>query len=350
MAGVSPTSAAAERLQGTPLWSKRLAWEPVALTAGVGLVAVAGRRGGVRVLDLDGGEERGHLALPGGITDLAFSPDGHHLALVGPRGYGLWRALDGRLITRTTAAPCIRACWMRPGVVAIATGCQVIAYDTDGVAQWSTAPLAKTVTDMASAQGGRLLAVSLAGQVRCFMPMRREPVAVHEYGDAADGLSLSVDSRWTVCSTYQRKTLLWETHRPATRPVECADSSGRHAPVFSESGRKLAVPAEYHLSLWSIGPRTPARRAVLPVCTSALAWQPGAGDMLATAGSDYTVRLWRAGPDSRWGSCTSLAAGHLTSPATSLAWIGRRMLAVAERGGRITLLDVSGDTPPRPGG
>ncbi|MFE1175365.1 hypothetical protein [Streptomyces sp. NPDC058773] len=92
---------------------------------------------------------------------------------------------------------------------------------------------------------------------------------------------LSVDGRWAVCSTHQRKTLLWETHRPTTRPVECADTSGRHAPVFSESGRKPAVPAERHLPLWSIGP-------------------------------------WR-------------------------------MLAVAERGGRITLLDVSGDTPPRPG-
>ncbi|MFU9037629.1 MULTISPECIES: WD40 repeat domain-containing protein [Streptomyces] len=350
MAGAPPASAAAERLLGTPLWSKRLTWEPVTLTAGVGLIAVAGRRGGVRVLDLDEGEERGHFALPGGVTDLAFSPDGHHLALVGPRGFGLWRALDGRLITRTTAASCVRVCWMRPGVVAIATGCQVIVYDTDGVAQWSAAPLPKAATDVASAQGGRLLAVSLAGQVRCFMPMRREPVAVHEYGDAPDGLTLSVDGRWAVCSTQQRKTLLWETHRPATRPVECADSSGRHAPVFSESGRKLAVPAERHLSLWSIGPRRPVRWAVLPVCASALAWQPGAGDMLATAGSDYTVRLWRAGPNSPKSSGTSLAAGHLTSPATSLVWIGRRMLAAAERGGRITLLDVSGDTPPRPGG
>ncbi|MEU6332818.1 hypothetical protein ABZ851_37075 [Streptomyces sp. NPDC047049] len=235
MAGASPASAAAERLHGTPLWSKRLTWEPVALSAGVGLVAVAGRRGGVRVLDLDGGEERGRFALPGGITDLALSPDGHHLALVGPRGYGLWRALDGRLITRTTAASCIRACWMRPGVVAIAEGSQVIAYDTDGVAQWSTAPLPKTATGIACAQGGRLLAVSLAGQVRCFMPMRREPVTVHEYGDAPDGLTLSVDGRWAVCSTHQRKTLLWETHHPTPRPVECADSSGRHAPVNGEA-------------------------------------------------------------------------------------------------------------------
>ncbi|MEV0375910.1 hypothetical protein AB0I10_40395 [Streptomyces sp. NPDC050636] len=350
MAGASPAPAAAEHLQGTPLWSKRLAWEPVALSVGVGLIAVAGRRGGVRVLDLDGGEEQGHLALPGGITDLTFSPDGHHLALVGPRGYGLWRALDGRLITRTTAASCIRACWMRPGVVAIAEGRQVMAYDTDGVAQWSAAPLPKAATDIASAQGGRLLAVSLAGQVRCFMPMRREPVAVHEYGDAPDGLTLSVDGRWAVCSTHQRKTLLWETHRPTTRPVECADTSGRHAPVFSESGHKLAVPAERHLSLWSIGPRRPARWAVLPVCASALAWQPGAGDTLATAGSDYTVRLWHAGPNSRRISRPSLAVGRLTSPATSLAWIGRRMLAVAERGGRITLLDVGADTPPQPRG
>ncbi|MFI9076792.1 hypothetical protein ACIGW8_09880 [Streptomyces sioyaensis] len=234
--------------------------------------------------------------------------------------------------------------------MAIAEGCQVIVYDTDGVAQWSAAPLPKAATGIVSAQGGRLWAVSLASQVRYFMPMRRAPVAVHEFGDAADGLSLSIDSHWAVCSTHQRKTLLWETHRPATRPVECAHSSGRHAPAFRKSGRKQAVPAERHLPLWSIGPRSPAGWTTLPVCASALAWQPGAGDTLATAGSDDTVRPWRAGPGSQWGSCTSLAAGRLTSPATSLAWIGRHMLAAAERGGRITLLDVSGDTPPRPGG
>ncbi|WP_261801602.1 hypothetical protein [Streptomyces sp. ISID311] len=307
----------------------------------MGLIAAAGRRGGVRVLDLDGGEEHGHVALPGGVTDLAFSPDGRSLALTGPRGYGLWRAADGRLITRTTPEACIRPCWTGPGVVAIAQGRRVTTYDTEGVAQWSTTSLPAAATDVACAQGGRLLAVSLAGHVRCFMPTRREPIAIHAYSGAPDDLTLSTDGRWAVGSTRQRKTLLWEAHRPSAQPVECEDGSGQHGPAFSDSGHRLAVPAERHLSLWSVGPRRPTRLAVLPVCASAVAWRPGDGEMLATAGSDYTIRLWRAGVRSRRDVYTSLAAWHLTSPGTSLAWIGRRMLVVAERGGRIALLDIN---------
>lgn len=333
--------AAGERRQDVALWSKRLPWEPVFLSAGVGLIAVAGRRGRVRVLDLEGGEEHDLFTLPGGITDLAFSPDGHHLALVGPRGFGLWRATDGRLTTRSTPAACVRACWMGPGVVAVAEGGKVTTYDTDGVAQWSTAPLPAITTDVACAQGGRLLAVSLAGQVRCFMPMRREPVAIHHYGGAPDDLALSIDGRWAVCSAYQRATLLWETHHhPTARPVQCEEASGRHAPVFSECGHRLAVPAERHLSLWSIGPRRPTRLATLPVCASALTWRPGAGDVLATAGSDHTVRLWHTTAQGRRSEYTSPAAWQLTTPATSLAWAGQRTLAVAERAGRVTLLDI----------
>ncbi|KOG37430.1 WD40 repeat domain-containing protein [Streptomyces decoyicus] len=334
--------ATGERLQDVSPWSKRLPWEPAFLSVGVGLIAAAGRRGRVRVMDLEGGEEHDLLTLPGGITGLAFSPDGRHLTLVGPRGFALWRATDGRLITRSTPTPCVRARWMGLGVVAIAEGGKVTTYDTDGVAQWSTAPLPTAATDVACAQGGRLLAVSLASQVRCFMPMRREPVAVHLYGGAPDDLALSVDGRWAVCSTYQRATLLWETHRrPAAQPVQCEEASGRHAPVFSECGHRLAVPAERHLSLWSIGPRRPTRSAVLPVCVSALAWRPGAGDALATAGSDHAVRLWHAGAQGRRNGYAPLTAWQLTTPATSLAWAGQRMLAVAERGGRVTLLDIA---------
>ncbi|MGY5137573.1 WD40 repeat domain-containing protein [Streptomyces nigrescens] len=339
---------AIERLQGAPLWSKRCPWEPAFLAVGVGLIAVAGRRGGVRVLDLDEGEEHGHLTMPGGITSLAFSPDGRHLALVGPRGYALWRAADGQLIRRPTVTACIRACWMGPGVVAIAEGHNVTTYDTNGVAQWATAPLPAPATDIACAQGGRLLAVSLAGHVRCFTPTRREPVAIHVYGGAPDDLTLSVDGRWAVCSTHLHSTLLWETHRTAVQPVECEGTSGRHAPAFSESGHRLAVPAERHLSLWAIGPRRPTRLAVLPVCASALTWSPGDGDILATAGSDHAVRLWRADTQGGRSGYASLAAWHLTTPATSLAWTGQRLLAVTERGGRVTLLSINSDAAHAP--
>lgn len=114
--------ATGERLQDVSPWSKRLPWEPAFLSVGVGLIAAAGRRGRVRVMDLEGGEEHDLLTLPGGITGLTFSPDGRHLTLVGPRGFALWRATDGRLITRSTPTPCVRARWMGLGVVAIAEG------------------------------------------------------------------------------------------------------------------------------------------------------------------------------------------------------------------------------------
>ncbi|MCX5450788.1 WD40 repeat domain-containing protein [Streptomyces nigrescens] len=176
------------------------------------------------------------------------------------------------------------------------------------------------------------------------MPTRREPVAIHVYDGAPDDLALSFDGRWAVCSNHQRNTLLWETHRTAAQPVECEGTSGRHAPAFNEGGRRLAVPAERQLSLRAIGPRRPTRLALLPVCASALAWRPVDGDILATAGSDHAVRLWRTGAQGGRSEYTSLAAGHLTTPATSLAWTGQQLLAVAEQGGRVTLLSINPET------
>ena len=77
-------------------WRAAVDDAPVDLTAGGGLLAVGGADGTAWVLQAADGRPAGTVTLPGGILDLAFSPDGSHLLLTGPQGYALWHAADSR--------------------------------------------------------------------------------------------------------------------------------------------------------------------------------------------------------------------------------------------------------------
>jgi WD40 repeat protein len=66
-----------------------------------------------------------------------------------------------------------------------------------------------------------------------------------------------------------------------------------------------------------------------------LAWRPGTGGTLATAGADGTVALWAA-PAGRPGRPRTTTAGwDLEEEVTVLAWNGPDTLLAATRGGTV---------------
>jgi hypothetical protein len=68
----------------TTAWQATVDDAPVAMTTANGLVAVGGAGGTAWILDATAGRPIGTVTLPGGLLDLALSPDGEHLALTGP--------------------------------------------------------------------------------------------------------------------------------------------------------------------------------------------------------------------------------------------------------------------------
>jgi hypothetical protein len=87
---------------------------PTVLTAAGRLVAVGGAAGTAWVLDAADGRPVATLTMPGGVLDLAFSPDGRHLVLAGLRGYALWHADDGRATVLASGRRSARVRWGIP--------------------------------------------------------------------------------------------------------------------------------------------------------------------------------------------------------------------------------------------
>lgn len=113
---------------------------PTALAAGGGLVAAGGTAGTAWVLEAASGLPVATLSLPGGIADLAFSPDGSHL-LITARGYALWHADDNRATVLASGRYSARARWAGPRQAAVADGRVAVAVAVDPVSRqlWRTA-------------------------------------------------------------------------------------------------------------------------------------------------------------------------------------------------------------------
>lgn len=279
------------------IWRATVDDPPVAIAAGGGLLAVGGADGTAWVLQAADGHPADTVTLPGGILDLAFSPDGGHLLLTGPRGYALWHADDSRATVQATGRWSARARWAGPDRVAVADGRTAIVLDVAGRELWRTDEAPSTVTDLAWLRGGRRLAVAAYNGVRCHERHQPSPVASYGYPGSHLAVAVSADDRWICTGNQDASIHIWRA-----RDAEELTMSGYPGKVsrlaFDDTGRWLASDGAPQVTVWDFAGKGPAGQAPRMLAAhdtiTGLAWRPGHEPILATAGAEGTVALWDA--------------------------------------------------------
>ncbi|MGW2373484.1 WD40 repeat domain-containing protein [Kitasatospora sp. NPDC001683] len=320
------------------LWTTEVDDAPVAVATGGGLVAIAGAAGTAWILDAAEGFPVGTVTLPGGLLALEFSPDGAHLALAGPAGYGLWRRSDGRFLGSETGSWSAAVRWASPDRVAVATGRRVHVLDPDGVRQWGTDLAPSTVTDLAWLRDGRRLVSSAYGGVRCHERHSAQPVAEYKYVGSHLAIALNPNGRWICTGNQDASIHIWRTRDGDELTMHgYPDKIARLA--FDGTGRWLASDGAPDITVWDFSGKGPAgtkpRALRAHETVTALAWRPGSGAILASAGAEQKVALWRADGGRAGALLRPVHERELPEPVTALAWAEPDVLVVADYEGRV---------------
>jgi WD40 repeat protein len=323
-------------------WKAAVDDAPVAVAAAGDLVAVGGAAGSVWILDAADGQPVGTVTLPGGLLDLAFSPGGGHLAMTGPCGYGLWGAADGRTIFAASMRWSARARWGGRDRVAVADGRAAVVLDAAGHELWRTGDAPSTVTDLAWLRDGRRLALSAYNGVRCHERHQPGPVATYSYVGSHLAVAVPPDGRWICTGNQDASIHIWRARDGAE--LTMSGYPGKVSRLaFDDSGRWLAADGAPEVTVWDFAGKGPEGRAPRmlrgPETVTVLAWRPGTGGTLATAGADGTVALWAAQAGRPGRPRTTTAGWDLEEEVTALAWNGPDTLLAATRGGTVHSLE-----------
>jgi WD40 repeat protein len=324
-------------------WQTTVDDTPVALDASAegGLIAVGGADGSVWILDAATGTLAGTTTLPGGLLDLAFSPDGRHLAVTGPAGYGLWRAADGCTILRKGMRWSARARWGSPDRLAVADGRSAVVLDTDARELWRTEPAPSTITDLTWLRDGRRLAVTAYNGIRCHERHRPDPVASYTYTGSHLAAAASPNGRW-ICTGNQDSSIhIWRL-----RDADELTMSGYPGKVtqvaFDDTSRWLAADGAPEVTVWDFAGKGPNGREPRMLrahdTISALAWRPDGAAVLATGGTEGTLALWNAASCTPGRQHAPGATWDLGDEITALTWAGPALLLAATRDGIVRCL------------
>ncbi|HTQ89315.1 MAG TPA: WD40 repeat domain-containing protein, partial [Streptosporangiaceae bacterium] len=310
---------------------------PTVLTTAGRLVAVGGAAGTAWVVDAADGRPVATLTMPGGVLDLAFSPDGRHLVLAGPRGYALWHADDGRATVLASGRRSARVRWGDPGTVAVTDGCAAVIFDAAGRQLWRTALLPRPVADLAWLPGGGLVVAS-GNEVRCHARRQAIPAVSLALPSGCPTIAVSPSGHW-ICASGQ-DTPIHVRRTGDVAEITLPARLGKAAQLaFDDTGRWLAAGGSSRVTVWDFTGSGPQGRAPRILCAhdvlTALAWRPGSGTILATAGAEGTIALWNATAGKPGRPRITTAGWGLEDDVAAIAWNGRGMLVAATRNGTL---------------
>ena len=319
-------------------WTTAVDDAPIAVATAADLVAIAGAEGTAWVLEAATGTPVGTVTLPGGLLTAAFSPDAAHLALAGPSGHALWRRSDGRVLTQATGTWSSAVRWASPDRVAVASGRRALVLDTDGTRLWATDPAASTVTDLAWLRDGRRLASSAYGAVRCHERHTDKPVTEYRYLGSHLAIAIAPTGRW-ICTGNQDVSIhIWRTRDGDDLTMQgYPEKISRLA--FDDTGRWLASDGAPDIAVWDFSGKGPAgtkpRSLRAHETVTALAWRPGGSAILASAGAEGTVAIWRADSGRAGALIRPAYEREVTDAALAMAWAGSDTLVLADYQGRV---------------
>ncbi|MEY9834879.1 WD40 repeat domain-containing protein [Streptacidiphilus sp. EB103A] len=319
-------------------WTTAVDDAPIAVATARDLVAVAGADGTAWILEATTGQPVGTVTLPGGLLAAAFSPDAAHLALAGPAGHALWRRADGRVLVEATGVWSSAVRWASAERVAVASGRRGLVLDTDGKQLWATESAPSTVTDLAWMRDGRRLATSAYGAVRCYERHQTNPAAEYRYLGSHLAIALAPTGKWICTGNQDASIHIWRTRDGSDLTMHgYPDKISRLA--FDDTGFWLACDGAPDITVWDFsgkGPEGTRPRSLRAHETvTALAWRPGGARILASAGAEGTVALWKATSGRGGARLHPAQERELPDPVTALAWAGPGLLVLADYEGRV---------------
>lgn len=309
-------------------------------------LAVGGGEGRIyRISTEDGGTRLLDDSSPG-VLELAWQPKGMLLAATGQDGavrvFAMHEASPSARVLHRSARWPAGLCWRADGQqLAVASGKDVLVFGADG-------SLLRTITGHSTPLShlcwrGRDELIA-AGNGALFVD-RVDSGAVEQFvlEGIPQTLALSADGRIAACGLADGTiNFRYLNNRKRSR---MSGYEGKVAlTAWSANSRYLASASTGASSVvvWDFGGKGPEGSEPLQLeaheeKVEALAWQ-GAGAMLATAGRDWRLVLWRPGPGSR----KPLDIQLLDGPAGMMGWSadGRR-LAVAQTSGSVRFFSPS---------
>jgi len=298
---VSVEDGSAQLLDDSSPGVLELAWQPKGA-----LLAVAGQDGAVRLFNMEEATPAARVLhrSPRWPAGVSWRADGRQLAFAAGKDVQVFDA-DGQLVRSLTghAVPLTHLCWRgRDELIAAGNGALFVdRVDTGAMEQFVLEGIPQTLSLGAD---GRVAACGLAdGTINFRYLNNRKRSRMSGYEGKVSLTGWSANSRYLAsASTGASSVVVWD---------------------FGGKGPEGSDPLQLEAHEERV---------------EALAWQ-GVGALLATAGKDWRLVLWKPGPGSR----KPLDMQLLDGPAGLMAWSpdGKR-LAVAQTSGTVRFFALTG--------
>lgn len=231
-----------------------------------------------------------------------------------------------------------RARWAGDDRVAVATGRQAAVHAADGALLWRTGSAPSTITGLTWLRQGREIAVSAYNGVYRYARHSPDPVGHLPYPGSHLAIAASANERWICTGNQDRSVHIWRT-----RDGDELEMAGYPDKVtrlaFDDTGRWLANNGAPDTTVWDFTGKGPAgtspRKLRAHEAVTALAWQPGTGGVLASAGAEGTAALWQAANGTPGQKMRPAHRFDLDGPATALTWLDSWRFVAATRTGTL---------------
>lgn len=259
-----------------------------------GRVAVAGAEGSVTILSADGVVESRQVVAIGALA-VAWSPAGNRIAVGSMDGVHILDAAGNEVAARS-GGWCASVAWSFDGArLAAGVGRTAVVLQSDGRELFS-AQRDSTVTGVAWIN--RRVAVAAYGGVHVHHVSRGAAPDVMAFTGSLLALEISPDRRWAASGNQDATLHIWRVGRDGAELGMSGYPRKVDTLAFSPDSALLASGGGQDVTVWDFtgtGPRgtTPRVLEAHDDAVTSVAWSCDGG-LLAGAGADGRVALWRA--------------------------------------------------------
>jgi WD40 repeat protein len=279
-----------------------------------------------------------------GCDALAWHPDGKALATAGRDGkWRLWDAAEGKKLVEHEAGAIWpeHAVWSAPGEngsrLAVSAGSKVSLWNEKGEPIGKPMTLPRAVVELAWVLGGSTLAIATSTTI--YLRDMKEEERIFNARDPIMSMAMSPSGKWLLTGNQDCSVHVWNTDSSVEMHMRGYAAKVRQL-AWHKGSRWVATGGGPTVAVWDCSGRGPEGRMPTMLewhtdLVTALHYQP-AGDWLASGSREGGVAVWS--PTQREQLITG---GRISSGVTRVAWSpdGKRLAAAGE-GGEVQVLAV----------